>query len=61
MEGSLNWFVKHLQHALVDDRVTSSLADHEIGPLDDHDGDEERRMARVLQYLTLSVRLQYVH
>ena len=50
-----------LLHALVNDRVASSLADDKISPLNDDDRHEERRVTRVLQSLALSVRLQHTY
>ena len=41
-------------HSLLEHRVAPRLADDEIGPLHDHDGDEECRVARVLQDLAVS-------
>ena len=46
-----------LQHALVEDRVTTGLADHEIGPLHDDDGREESGVTGELQHLALGVSL----
>ena len=40
-------------HSLLEHRVAPRLADDEIGPLHDHDGDEECRVARVLQDLAV--------
>ena len=48
---------RYVRHALVNDGVLASLADHQIGPLDDHDRHEERRVTRELQHLALSIRL----
>lgn len=45
-------------HALLDDGVSARLADDQIGPLHDHDRHEERRVAGVLQHLTVGVGLQ---
>ena len=42
-------------HALLEHRELPGLADDEIGPLDDHDGDEEGSVASVLQLLPVSV------
>ena len=50
--------VDSLQHALVEDRVATRLADHQVGPLYDHDRREEGRVASELQHLALSVRLR---
>jgi len=47
-----------VQHSLVDDRVSTCLADHKVSPLNDNDGHEERRVARKLQHLALCVRLE---
>jgi len=38
----------YAQHSLVNDGVTSSLADHEISPLDNNDRHKERRVTREL-------------
>ena len=38
-------------HSLVDDGVAPGLADDQISPLHHHDGNEERRVAGVLQLL----------
>ena len=46
-----------LQHALVNDGVTSRLANHQIGPLYDDNTREEGRVTRELQHFTLRVRL----
>lgn len=43
------------------DRVTASLADNQIGPLHDDDGDKEGGMAGVLQRLPVLVGLQQPH
>ena len=41
----------------MEDRVTTGLADHEIGPLHDDDGREESGVAGELQHLALGVSL----
>ena len=46
-----------LQHALVNDGVTSRLANHQVSPLYDHNTREEGRVTRELQHFTLRVRL----
>jgi len=51
---------KDLLHALVNDRVATSLTDDEISPLDDDDWHEERRVTGVLESLALSVCLQHI-
>ena len=45
-------------HALLEHRVAPRLADDEIGPLHDHDGDEERRVASVLQNFAFSANVR---
>ena len=50
--------VDSLQHALVEDRVATSLADHQVGPLHHHDRRKEGRVAGELEHLALSVRLR---
>ena len=52
------WTILYIQHSLVNDGVASSLADHEISPLDDNDRHKERRVTRELQPLALSVSLE---
>ena len=47
-----------VHHALVYDGVTASLADHQIGPLYDHNGHEEGGVAGELQYLPLGIGLK---
>merc|ERR1712037_108985 len=42
-------------HALLEHRELPGLADDEIGPLDDHDGDKEGSVASVLQLLPVSI------
>ena len=42
-------------HTLLEHRVPPRLADDEIGPLHDHDGDEERRVAGVLEDFAIPV------
>ena len=42
-------------HPLLEHRVLPRLADDQVGPLDDHDGDEEGGVARVLQDLAVPV------
>jgi len=42
-------------HALLEDRVLPCLADDEISPLHNHDGDEEGGVASVLKNLTVSI------
>ena len=42
-------------HALLEHGELPGLADDEIGPLDDHDGDEEGSVASVLQLLPVSI------
>ena len=49
----------NLQHALMHDGVATRLADHQVGPLHDHDRDEEGRVAGELEHLALCVRLRY--
>jgi len=47
-EGSLGEeteVTKHVDHTLLGERKVSSLADHEIGPLDANDGDEVTRLS----------------
>lgn len=48
-----------VSHALVDNRVASGFADDQICPLDNHNGDEERGMARVFQSFPILVGLQW--
>ena len=50
--------VDSLQHSLVEDRVATSLADHQVGPLHHHDRREEGGVAGELQHLALGVRLR---
>ena len=60
-EGSQESFeaqskVQHaVLHALLEHRVLPGLADDQVRPLHDHDGHEERRVARVLQDLSVPV------
>ena len=42
-------------HSLLEDREAPSFANDEVGPLDDHDGDEEGGVAGVLQLLAVGV------
>jgi len=42
----------------MNDRVATSLANHEISPLNDNYGHKERRMTREFQHLALCVRLE---
>lgn len=41
----------------MENRVTAGLADDQIGPLDDHDGHEERGVAGELERLAVAVGL----
>ena len=47
-------------HALLEHRVAPRLADDEIGPLHDHDRDEEGRVAGVLQNLAVSAKVRSI-
>ena len=47
-------------HSLLEHRVAPCLADDEIGPLHDHDGDEECRVAGVLQNLAVSAKVRSI-
>lgn len=46
-----------VSHALVENRVTTGLANDQIGPLDDDDRDEERGVAGELERLAVTVGL----
>lgn len=46
-----------IAHALLEDGVTTRLADDQIGPLHNHNRDEEGRVAGVLQGLAVAVGL----
>ena len=48
----------YIQHSLMNDRVATSLANHEISPLNDNYGHKERRMTREFEHLALCVRLE---
>jgi len=45
-------------HALLEHRVPPGLADDDVGPLNHHDADEERRVAGELHDLPLLVGLE---
>lgn len=47
-----------LHHSLMNERVPPSLADHQIGPLNDNDRHEESRVTGVLERLSLRICLQ---
>ena len=48
----------YLHHSLVDDGVSPGLADHQVSPLYDDNGDKEGGMAGVLEHLTLGIGLK---
>lgn len=47
-----------IAHALVDNRIAASLANNQIGPLDDDDRHEKGRVASVFQLFTGIVSLE---
>ena len=49
----------HLRHALVDDGVSSGLADDQVGPLDNDDSHKEGCVTRVLKHFALAIVLRY--
>ena len=47
-----------LRHALLEQGISTCFADNQISPLDDDNGDEESRVARVFECFALLVRLE---
>ena len=48
-------------HSLLEEGEFPGLTDDQIGPLHNHNGHEERRVAGVLETLPLGIRLQHKH
>ena len=47
-----------VSHSLLEERVAASFANDQIGPLHNHDGNEEGRVAGVFQLFAGGVRLE---
>ena len=47
-----------LRHALLEEGISTCLADDQISPLDNDNGDEESRVTRVFECFALLVRLE---
>ncbi len=54
----LSWVYSHVPHSMMKDGESTSLADDQIGPLDDDDRDEVRGLEGELQLLSIVERLQ---
>lgn len=54
----LLFFLWDIPHSLSEERVSPSLANDKISPLNNHDGHKECRLACVLQALAIFVSLE---